>query len=277
MALRHLCALLAAWVPLGLFPAASGTSSAPTSTQDGAAFDHSHAAWTKVLQAHVKADRFDYAALAKDPAGLKDYMKALRAVTPAQVKSWGREQRFAFWINAYNAHTILKVVDNLPLKSIRDLDGAFGLKSVFDDEFIAMKAFHPDGADDKLSLNDIENGILRKEFEDARLHAAINCASFSCPALLNEAFTAEKLDEQLTARMRGFLADLKRNVFVREKGQLKLSEIFKWFRADFERDAGSVGEFLARYVAESDADFVRKAEIRYVDYDWSLNGVEPVK
>jgi hypothetical protein len=256
-------------------PADAAPQSAPEPKPGAAlAFDHAHALLTEILQAHVAGDRFDYAKLKRDPARLERYLGTLQAVTPAELAAWTREERFAFWINAYNAFTLKKVVDNYPLKSIKDLSGALGLKSVFDDEFIPMKPHHPEGKDDRLSLNDIENGILRPVFEDARVHAAINCASFSCPPLLDRAFTAANLEEELNARMRAFLADPKRNRFLPDKGRCEVSEIFKWFREDFERDAGNVRKFLVRYAPSEHRQIIEQGELKYLDYDWALNAVQ---
>jgi len=238
-------------------------------------FDHSHAAWTAVLAEHVDADTFDYAALAKDRAGFEAYLSSLEAVTAEELAGWRKEQRFAFWINAYNAYTIRKVVDNYPLKSIRKLDGTFGLSSVFDSEFIPLRALHPEGKGEKLSLNDIEHEILRKHFEDARIHAAINCASTSCPPLRAEAFVAERLEKQLDEQMRAFVNDPARNRLDKKRNRLRVSEIFKWFKEDFERDGESVKGYLARWLPEEEHAFVEKAALEYLDYDWSLN--EPAK
>jgi len=254
-------------------PAATA-SAARTAPPPAADFDHEHARWTRVLERHVHGDRFDYAALKADPAELEAYLDELHAVTPDQVAGWSREQRYAFWINAYNAHTIAKVVRSYPLDSIKDLSTAFGLQSVFDQEFIPMEAFHPDGDGDRLSLNDVEHGILRKEFRDARVHAAINCASISCPPLRDEAFVAARLDGQLDEQMRAFLADPRRNRFDPEGGEVRLSEIFKWFAEDFERDAGSVRAWVERWAPADRKAMVGDARIRYLDYDWGLNDVE---
>jgi hypothetical protein len=234
-------------------------------------FDQEHALWTRVLQRFVRDDEFDYGGLQRDQDGLSAYLKQLHADSLEQLAKWTAEQRYAFWVNAYNAHTIQLVVGNYPLASIRKLDRALGLKSVFDKEFIPMKAHHPDGADDELSLNDIENEILRKKFKDARVHAAINCASVSCPPLRNEAFTASKLEAQLDGQMRAFVNDPDRNKIDAEQDQLQISEIFKWFKEDFERDSGSVREFLLRFAPDGDAELIREAKLRYIDYDWDLN------
>ena len=238
-------------------------------------FDHTHALWDQVLRAHVHGDGFDYGAVKEDPTQLDAYLAELHAVTPAELETWTKKQRYAFWINVYNAHTIQKVVDNYPLKSIRKLDRAFGLKSIFDREFIPMNAFDPSGKGDELSLNDVEHEILRARFQDARVHAAINCASYSCPPLLDEAFVADRLDEQLAKQMTAFVRDRKRNRLNPDDDELELSEIFKWFAEDFERDAGSVREYVVRFSPPEQAEAIRKAKIRYLDYDWDLNDVSP--
>jgi hypothetical protein len=248
---------------------------APLAAQQAAApaFDHAHATWTEVLQTCVRDGGFDYAKLKRDRSKLDAYLAALRAVTPETLAGWNEKQRFAFWINTYNAFCIQKVIDNYPLKSIRRLDGAFGINTVFDKGFIPLKAHHPDGKDDELALNDIEHGILRKRFKDARLHAAINCASASCPPLRAEAYTAEELDQQLEEQMRAFVDDPARNRIDPAKKELEISEIFKWFAEDFERDARSVKEYLIRFAPPEKAEFIRSAKIRYLDYDWDLNDV----
>lgn len=251
---------------------ACGLRSTALAQQGPAAFDHSHAIWTEVLRACVRDGGFDYAKLKQDRTKLDAYLSTLRAVTPEALAGWNEKQRFAFWINTYNAHCIQKVIDDYPLKSIRKLDGVFGISTVFDKAFIPMKAHHPDKKNEELALNDIEHKILRKQFKDARLHAAINCASKSCPPLRNEAFTADRLDAQLEEQMRAFVNDPARN-HLDPKKELAVSEIFKWFAEDFERDAKSVKEYLVRFAPAEKAEFIRGAKIRYLDYDWDLNDV----
>ncbi len=238
-------------------------------------FDHTHALWTEVLKAHVKGDRFDYEALKRDPQKLRRYLDRLHAVTPAELASWTREQRYAFWINVYNAHTVDLIVGEYPLDSIRDLGGLFS--KVWDKEFIEMRAHHPDGKDDELSLDDVEHAILRPRFEDARIHAAVNCASIGCPPLRNEAFVAERLDAQLDEQMRAFLADESRNRFDRAGNRVRISKIFDWFAGDFERDAESVRAYLRRYHPGDDDAWIQDAKVDYLDYDWDLNDVPKEK
>jgi len=267
----HLLHSALLWILCGCGLAAEPLAAPAQAQTAPTAFDQSHAAWTRVLASCVRDGGFDYARLKADPAQLEAYLKALHAVTPETLAGWSEKQRFAFWINVYNAHCIQKVVENYPLKSIRKLDGLLGINTVFDKAFIPMRAHHPDGKDEDLSLNDIEHKILRKRFKDARVHAAINCASASCPPLCNEAFTAERLDAQLDEQMRAFVNDPARNRIDPAKNELALSEIFKWFEEDFERDAKSVKEYLIRWLPAEKADFVRSTRIRYLDYDWDLN------
>jgi len=248
--------------------AGCGLTLATVPAQGAPAFDHGHAAWSAVLKECVKGDGFDYARLAADRRELTAYLDALHAVTPAELAAWSEPQRFAFWINAYNAHVVERVLERYPVKSINELDTRAA--KVFDQDFIPMGAHHPEGKDEPLSLNDIENGILRPRFHDARLHAAINCAARSCPPLRAEAFVAERLSEQLDQQMRAFLADATRNRIDPEKGELRLSRVFEWFAADFEREGG-VATFVARFVPAARADFVRATKPAFLEYDWALN------
>ena len=237
------------------------------------AFDQSHALWSEVLAACVRDGGFDYARLKQDRTKLDAYLAALHAVTPAELAAWNEKQRFAFWINAYNAHCVQRVVDRYPLKSIRDLDGAFGMNTAFDKGFIPMKAHDPDGKNEELSLNDVEHLILRAKFKDARVHAAVHSASRSSPPLRAEAFVAERLDAQLDQQMKAFVADVTRNRIDPAQKVLELSELFKWFREDFERDAKTVQEYLIRFGQAGQAEAIRASKIRYLDFDWSLDDV----
>jgi len=273
-------ALLPAALALFLLPASPAVENSPQAAAPAAAstFDHSHAAWTSILAERVQGDLFDYAGLAKDRVLFDRYARSLAAVTSAELAGWTREQRFAFWINAYNTFTIQKVVDSYPIDSIKDLStGLFGRKSVFDKEFIPMVKLHPGGDDDRLSLNDIEHPILRARFKDARVHAAINCASASCPPLRNEAFEASKLDEQLESQMRAFVMDTVRNHYNAKKNAVQLSNIFKWFKEDFVRDAGGVREYLTRYAPESMHALLKKGRVSHLPYSWALNEALPKK
>jgi len=251
---------------------ASQVASPAVPLEEEVEFDREHRHWTELLAAHVRGDAVDYVGLKERRAALQVYLDELASVTPEELASWSRDDRFAYWINAYNAFCVQLVVDNYPLESIRDLGGKL-LGRVWDKEYIPLTAHHPDGDDDRLSLNDLEHEILRVQFPDARLHAAINCASYSCPPLRPEAFVGSRLDVQLDEQMRGFVADRARNQLDAAAGKAVVSELFSWFSEDFERDAGSVRSYLARF-APGDGGWIEKADLEYLDYDWSLNDIQ---
>jgi hypothetical protein len=254
--------------------AASPTYSAPISTQEPAAgFEAIHAPWTDVLKAHVRGDAFDYAALKKDRAKLDAYIAALERVRAEDLGKAPRDAQFAFWIDAYNAYTVKLVVDAYPVKSIRELGD--DKVSVWDRDLVPLGKLYPRLEKSKLTLNDIENKILRPTFQDARLHAAINCASVGCPPLRAEAFTAAKLDAQLDEQVKAWLGDPTRNRFDRSKDKIEVSKVFEWFAEDFTKPAGSVPAWIARF-RPADADWLTAKpgpKVEYVEYDWALNDI----
>ena len=218
-----------------------------------------HELWDDLLKKHVGADGFvSYKGFIRDSNELDRYLKVLESAHPND-KDWSRNEQMAYWINAYNAYTVQLIVRNYPLASIKDIKkGLAFVNSVWDIKFIHIQGFTYD-------LNNIEHNILRPVFKDARIHAAINCASYSCPKLLNEAFTANNLDAQLDMAMRGFVNDPLRNRIAVEKAEI--SEIFKWFKGDFER-GGSLRDFLNKY---SKVKIMEKTDIGHIDYNWDLN------
>ncbi|MTI38173.1 DUF547 domain-containing protein, partial [Fulvivirga lutimaris] len=117
----------------------------------------------------------------------------------------------------------------------------------------------------EMNLDEIEHDILRKEFDEPRIHFAINCASFSCPPLRNEAFTADKIDKQLEEQAVNFVNDSERNKITAERAEI--SKIFSWFTKDFTKEVSLI-QFLNKY---SKVELKENARIDYLDYDWSLN------
>lgn len=162
-------------------------------------------------------------------------------------------KQFAFWINAYNVHTVKLICDNYPLKSITDL------KDPWDKKFIEING-------EKYTLNQIENEILRPTFKDPRVHFAINCAAVSCPKLNNRAFMSESIDKVLTQLAKEFVNDPSRNKLSKDK--IEVSKIFEWFADDFPGRGGLTG-YINRYAKEKVSDV---AEISYLEYNWGLNG-----
>lgn len=233
-----------------------------------AGFDHS--SWDHLLKAHVRllrggvATQVDYEGMWRDRNRLKGYLDALAAVPRNTYESWSRSEQLAFLINAYNAWTVELILSRQPrVRSIKELGTLF--KSPWKFLFIPLLG-------EKRSLDDLEHGLIRS-FSEPRIHFAVNCASVGCPALQPEAYGADRLELQLEAATRGFLADRTRNRLA--KGRLELSSVFQWYRKDF----GDLGEFLARYGqalgldAETAARLGRgQVEITFLAYDWSLNG-----
>ena len=219
----------------------------------------SHDIWDGLLKKHVNAEGFvDYKGMIKDSAKLKQYLARLSSSHPQ--RAWSKEEQMAYWINAYNAFTVKLIVDNYPVASIKDIkNGIPFVNTVWDIKFIKIQS-------ETYDLNAIEHGILRKNFPDGRIHAAVNCASFSCPVLRNEAFTAKRLESQLDDSMRNFLNDPKRNKVGADKAEI--SEIFNWFSGDFKTDAGSVEAFVNRFAK---VKLKAGGKISYLEYDWRLN------
>jgi len=234
-----------------------------------ALFDQEHTTWSGLLQRYVRDGVVDYASWKR--GGQRDldaYLVSLQSVCRKHYDTWSRAQKLAFWFNAYNAYTVRLVLDHYPLKSIREI----GLLpyAAFRKKFIPMEKLRGD----TIALEDIEHKILRKDFREPRIHFAIVCASKSCPALRSEAYRAAILESQLDDAARGFVRDATKNRFDAAAGTLWLSSIFDWFDEDFERAAGSVAAFVARYADKPTASAIRAGGVRvqFLDYDWSLNG-----
>lgn len=210
-----------------------------------------HSKWSILLENHVSNNgEVNYQNLKENKAELDSYIKTLQEGY-ASIKTASKNQKIAYWINAYNALTIDLILRNYPLKSIKDI------KNPWDQHLWQF-------GDKRLSLNDIEHKILRK-MDEPRIHFAIVCASESCPKLQNTAFTAKNLEEQLTKATQEFLADTSKNEI--SENEIKLSKIFKWFKKDFEKN-GSLIDFLNRY---TDVTISDKAKKSYKDYSWDLN------
>lgn len=167
-------------------------------------------------------------------------------------EKWSENEKIAYYINAYNVYTLKIVIENYPTKSIKDID------NVWDKKFIPSSK-------GKISLSDVEHKILRK-MNEPRIHFAINCASFSCPNLLNDAYMPETLDNQLETVTKSFINDKTKNTI--SASEIKISEIFNWFGGDFKTKKTSVIDFINNY---STVKIDKKAKIKYLDYDWSLN------
>jgi len=217
-----------------------------------------HIEYDALLKKYVRELRLDYAgwvANDKDAGALEQYVLALTELDPA---SWSPDEQLSYWLNLYNAATLRLVLDNYPMDSIKDL-GGFMKKSPWNRKLVTVA-----GRD--LTLNEIENDIIRPEFQDPRIHFALNCAAIGCPPLNAGAFFAGTLSEQLDTACR---RALNLDPWVRvEESRVYVTKIFKWYGDDFTQDGGSILEFISRY---RDTPIAGHPDIKILDYDWSLN------
>jgi Protein of unknown function, DUF547 len=253
--------------------------------------DHSHKAWDALLKRHVvpvqggKASQVRYAGFKQDEAALKSYTESLSKVSETEFKAFSKTQQMAFLINAYNAFTVQLILTKYPdLKSIRDLGGTFS--SPWKQKFFRLLG-------QEAWLDQIEHEMLRKkgEYDEPRVHFAVNCASIGCPALREEAFTADKLDFQLEEQTVRFLSDRSRNRYNAQRESLEVSKIFDWFKEDWQSGYRGIGtvrtpvtsreQYFGKYAGlltdkpeEQKVVVAGKADIRFLDYDWNLNDVK---
>jgi uncharacterized protein YceK len=243
----------------------SGCSSVPKSfhpAQPIAPGEFSHRAFDEVVQAHVKNGVVDYPGVAGD-ARFHAYIEQLDRVDPHALPD--RRHRLAFWINAYNAFAIKGI-----------LDGYSPLTTVGRYRYFIGRSYRVGG--ETINLFDLEKKLLIPDFREPRIHFAIVCASQSCPKLRSQVFTADRLEAYLEENARAFINDATKNRFDRDRRVAQLSMIFNWFEEDFAARAGSVLDYLRRYVDDPDlvADLATQPwRMEYFDYDWHLNGPPP--
>lgn len=227
-----------------------------------------HQAWDDILGTYVVesddgVNRFDYGALqanTEDSAKLDAYLESFENL---DFDTLSEDEQFAAYSNIYNALTIQHIVGRYPTKSIRSGYIVGPWKRVFT---------VVDG--EKVSLDDLEHGILRVQFSDPRVHYAVNCASFGCPNLRTDAWFGATLDEELDDAARDYINN-PRGVTVRRNGTLQVSTIYKWFREDFGGSNDGVIDHLLEHAEPELAEKIQaKRKITKHEYDWSLNDVE---
>lgn len=223
--------------------------------------------WTTLLQRYYDPARgMDYAHLKqRDAATLEHLRQDLGRINLAELD---RKQQLAYWINVYNVNVVATIVENYPVKSIRDIST---------DPIVRLNVFKkervPFGGE-MLSLDDVENKKIREGFHDPRIHFAINCAAQSCPPIRPEAYTGGRVDVQLNEQVRRFLAATR---FEKRDGQLviRTTKILDWFGDDFDQWGGGKVQFIRRFVAPETQRLIdaagERATFAYDDYDWSLN------
>ena len=228
-------------------------------------FDHS--SFDELLKKHVVKGMVDYEAFAK-AGSFKEYLESLEHADPARL---GDRERLAFWINAYNAHTIAlinKYEERGSIKNVAEGIGFERAKGPWKQPIVKVGG-------KTYTLDEVEHEIIRKQFREPRVHFALVCAAMSCPPLRSEAYTGARLDAQLDSQARAFIPDEARGSWVDvKKGVLHATRIFDWYKDDFGGSDAAVGRFIAQYYQDSpekrlllDGQF----KVEYLDFDWTLN------
>ncbi len=240
-----------------------GRSDAKWMENSGSASTIDHSAWDRLLKAHVKTSSdginlVDYAGLKESAATqLAAYITQMQGI---DISAYNRNEQFAYWVNLYNAATVDQIVRNFPLESIRDI-GVLG-QGPWKDEILSVNG-------KKLSLDDIEHGILRPIWKDVRIHYAVNCASLGCPNLAAQAWQAGRLEEMLEAAAKSYVNHPRG--FARVGGKLTASNIYEWYESDW-GSAAKVIEHARKYASEATLSLLAGATtIDAYDYDWALN------
>jgi len=209
----------------------------------------------------------DWKASGPDMAALQAWIAAAAAGRPS---SMARGEAYAFWANLYNALTLKVILDNYPVRSIRDIRSTgvpFDLR-----QFIGpwrTRLITVEGR--RMSLDDIEHETMRPTFRDPRVHYAVNCASIGCPNLWPRAWRAETLEAALDDAARAFV-NHPRGAAFRADGGLRVSSIYAWFRDDFGGSEAGIIAHLRQYASGELAQrLARTARIAEDAYDWALN------
>ena len=230
-----------------------------------------HGTWTYLLKTYLVTNtpdginRFKYGGVPEgDVERLRWYLRSQQII---KVRRLRRDEQRAYWINLYNAQTVLTIIEHYPTDSIRDVDISPGLftQGPWDAPLLSIEG-------EKVTLNDIEHRILRPIWKDARLHYALNCASLGCPNLMPTAFTAANSEALLEEGARAFI-NHPRAVMLDADGTLTLSSIYHWFASDFGETLPRVLVHLKKYAApplKEKLDAFSRRRYQHV-YDWTLN------
>ena len=253
-ALFSLCVLMVALISLG--PGLSQLHAEPGGDRVRAA------AFDSLLQQVVRGSRVDYQKLARKPSALLAYVDDLSRADVSSLTH--RSDSLAFFINAYNANTLLLVLNRFPeIESVLDPIGEPGEKGDFFRQPIRVG-----GA--LWTLDSIEHQVLRGQFGDARIHFAVNCASVSCPPLRDRLYTGGGIEDELSESTRQYLLDPNHVRWSPAGDTLHVSELFHWFEEDFLSQSGSLARFVGTYVDAPD-NAASRPSVTFLPYDWSLN------
>ena len=229
----------------------------------GAAFDHSHAAWGRVLDARWREGLVDYEGLHADPSDLDSYLDAVASVEEGEYTSWTPQQRLAFWINAYNAFSVKAVVDHYPLKRPWWRARAYKFPANSARQIERWEALNFTAAKQAVTLGEAR-ALALKLSDDPRLALALSCSCRGGPGLPGKPFTAETLDEQLEEAARAFVSNPMRLRLDSERRAIAFAPAL--------RELGGRA-FALRYARPEQAKALEDPDwtVEYLPQDWSLD------
>lgn len=277
--------LILNWLPFAACNPGNGVIQVERQPAPGKTGGWSYEDLATALHVVDRSGMVNYRALKAQPEALSSFIAGLGTLDAQIYERWNREDKIAFWINAYNGLTLGTIVANYPIQpsllaslrfprnSIRQIPGVW------------------DGMEHRvlgrqLTLDEIEHSILRKQFEEPRIHLALVCAAKGCPPLRSEPYLGSRLEQQFEDQARRFLADPTKFKIERVEKTILLSRIFDWYGEDFSArysrayslpdyadiERGVLG-FILPFLNATDRTLIidGKLEVRYLDYDWSLN------
>ncbi|MEJ2717118.1 MAG: DUF547 domain-containing protein [Deltaproteobacteria bacterium] len=270
----------------GMWESPAADSPVPKAAAKSTQGSFSYADYAAALRNYVDDHGLvNYGKLKANRKKLDAFAASIATLDPKVFDTWSEKEKLAFWINAYNALTLLAIIDNYPIQSsfFRSLrfpkNSIRQIAGVWDElEFPVMGR--------KLTLDKIEHDILRPKFNEPRIHMAIVCAALGCPILRNEPYVASKIDSQLNDQAARFMKNPRKFRIDRKDKRVYFSPIFKWFGDDFVPAYGTnkqfhgfgqtdraVLNFVSGYVSPKDRQYLEKGgfSIEYLPYDWSLN------
>lgn len=214
-----------------------------------------HSIFDRLLHEYVSGSgKVNYKGLKIKMDTLDSYLLELKANAPAS--DWTKNEKKAYYINAYNAYTIKFVLTKYPVASVKDI--SFSGKDIWSTKLVKL-------GENVYTLGQVENDILRK-MGDPRIHFAINCASYSCPKILNHAYTADNVNSQMEKLTKAYINDPKHNIITEKK--IKISQLFEWYASDFVTEEHTLIQYLNKY---STIQIAADAKVEYLPYNWSLN------
>jgi hypothetical protein len=230
-----------------------------------------YAEFDALLKSYVRGNSVDYSQLIEEKDKLFNFTNILAKVSPNShpEKFQTKNEQLAYWINAYNAFILKIIIENYPVDSIKDIN------------FIGFTVWLTKNTigGEEISFKSLEDDIIRDEFKDPRIHFAINCASYSCPPLINEAYLPESLDEQMDNSTKSFINN-ENNVLINEEDRIiYLSSIFDWYdddyydwlRAEYGIEEPHILDYIKLYYEGKIEDNLYEFDIEYFEYSWELN------